>query len=260
MPARHAARAAAFAIPLLLFTGCSSGTGASASASDPCSRLDLSAAGQPTVKAYAEATTALRAHLGSIENRVFHLCDALNAALALARPRNTYQACGTFRARVEAARAAGAQIALEINATCAVDTAAGDACAGSCQFETCSSAECSERVPCQNACSAVAAAGVTCTADTTPELSDLDPELTNAIAAYAGEWGTLESLLAQIQTTVQQLGPPLLDYAQTADVIGKDEQDCYENSLGDLGVALISFDAARDGLASLSPIAEAPTN
>jgi hypothetical protein len=52
----------------------------------------------------------------------------------------------------------------------------------------------------------------------------------------------------------------MLAYAQTAKIIGKDEQDCYEDALGNLGVALISFDASHDGLASLSPAVAKPTN
>jgi len=67
-------------------------------------------------------------------------------------------------------------------------------------------------------------------------------------------------LVAELGPTVTEIGPPMLAYAQTADVIGKDEQDCYENALGDLGVALISFDASRDGLASLPPVFAQPTN
>jgi len=245
---------------LFFLAGCSSGRSSAPAASDPCARLDLSVAGEPTVKAYGEAASALRTSLGAIENRVFHACDAMNAMLALARPRNTYDACGTFRARVNEARAGGAQIALRINESCSADTAEGGSCADSCQLERCSTEECAERGPCQSACDAVATAGVTCSVATTPELENLDNELAAAITANAGEWGTLESLVSHIETTVTELGPPLLDYAQTADVIGKDEQDCYENALGNLGVALISLDASRDGLAALPAAATEPTN
>jgi hypothetical protein len=97
-------------------------------------------------------------------------------------------------------------------------------------------------------------------ADTLAVTSDVDAELGNAISQNASEWGTLDSLVAGLEATVTQIGPPLLAYAQTADVIGKDEQDCYEGALGNLGVALISFDASRDGLASLPSVLTEPTN
>ena len=210
--------------------------------------------GQATVEAYADATTALRSDLGAIEDRVFHVCDAMNAALMLARPRNTYDACATFRARVDAARTAGAQAALQLDANCSVDSAAGDQCASMCPAESCSSTDCTESMPCHDACNTVAIAGVACTVATTLVSSNLDDDLASAITANASEWGTLESLIAQIQSSAIALGPPLLDYAKTADVIGKDEQDCYENALGNLGVALISLDAASDGLAALPPV------
>ncbi len=216
--------------------------------------------GQATVKAYAEAAAALRSNLGEIEGRVFYACDAMNATLALARPRNTYDACGTFRARVDEARQAGAEIALQISPSCTVDSVAGDSCAGLCQFESCSSADCPESAPCRGACEAVAEAGAECTATTVVVTSNVDAELGNAISQSAQEWGTLESLVEELQPTVTEIGPPMLAYAQTADIIGADEQDCYQNSLGNLGVALISFDAARDGLASLLPVATEPTN
>ncbi len=256
MAFRSLARTLLLALPLVLLGACSSSSAEkTADATDPCTRLDLSMPTQATVKAYADAASALRTDLGAIEDRVFHVCDAMNAALALARPRNTYDACATFRARVETARTAGAQIALQLDASCTVDSSAGDQCASMCPAETCTATDCSEIAPCHDACNAVAVAGVACTVDTTPVLSAADDDLTNAITANASEWGTLESLIAQIQATAQEIGPPLLDYAKTADVIGKDEQDCYENALGNLGVALISLDAATDGLASLPPVA-----
>jgi len=216
--------------------------------------------GQATVEAYAEAAAALRSKFDGIEGRVFHTCDAMNAALALGRPRNTYAACGTFRARVNEARDAGAEIALQISPSCTVNGAVRDRCEDKCQLESCASAECPESTPCRDACGAVAEAGVECTADTVAVTSDVDPELGNAISLNAGEWGTLESLVAELEVTITEIGPPMLAYAQTADVIGKDEQDCYEDALGNVGVALISFDASRDGLASLPPVFTKPTN
>jgi hypothetical protein len=247
------------AIALVLLAACSS-SGAQPPAGDPCTKLDLSLLGQATVKAYAEAAAALRSKLGEIENRVFSVCDAMNATLALGRPRNTYDACATFRARVNEARDAGAEIALQISASCTADSAAGDGCEDKCQLDSCTSAECPESAPCRDACGAVAEAGVECTADTVAVTSSVDAELGNAIAQNADEWGTLESLVAELEATVTEIGPPLLAYAQTADIIGKDEQDCYEDALGNLGVALISFDASRDGLASLAPVVTEPTN
>jgi hypothetical protein len=216
--------------------------------------------GQATVGAYAEAAAALRSKLDEIEGRVFAVCDAMNATLALGRPNNTYDACGTFRARVDEARAAGAEISLQISASCTVDSAVRDSCEEKCQLESCTSAECPESAPCRDACAAVAEAGVQCTADTVAVTSNVGAELGDAISLKAGEWGTLESLVAELEATVTEIGPPLLAYAQTADVIGKDEQDCYEDALGNLGVALISFDASRDGLASLQPVFTAATN
>ena len=156
--------------------------------------------GQATVEAYADATTALRSDLGAIEDRVFHVCDAMNAALMLARPRNTYDACATFRARVDAARTAGAQAALQLDANCSVDSAAGDQCASMCPAESCSSTDCTESMPCHDACNTVAIAGVACTVATTLVSSNLDDDLASAITANASEWGTLESLIAQIQS------------------------------------------------------------
>jgi hypothetical protein len=250
MRACTAARAFAVTITLLVLSG-SSGAG---NAGDPCSRLDISWLAQATVKAYAEAAAALRSKLGDIEARVFHTCDAMNTALALRRPRNTYEACGTFRARVNEARYQGAEIALQISASCTVDSAAGGRCEDKCQLESCTSAECLESAPCRDACGAVAEAGVACTADTVAVTSNVDAELGAAISQNAAEWGTLDSLVAELESTVTEIGPPILAYAQTADVIGKDEQDCYEDALGNLGVALISFDASRDGLASLAPM------
>jgi hypothetical protein len=257
MRAHAAVRTLALTIAFVPLAACSSAAQAPA---DPCSKLDLSQPGQATVKAYAEAATALRSKLGEIEGRVFYACDAMNAALALARPRNTYDACGTFRARVNQARDAGGEVALQISPTCMVDSAADDQCADKCQFDSCTSADCPESAPCRSACDAVGEAGAQCTADTVVVASNIDAALQNAVSQNATEWGTLESLVAELEPTVTEIGPPLLAYAQTADIIGKDEQDCYENSLGDLGVALVSFDAARDGLASLLPVATAPTN
>jgi hypothetical protein len=259
MRACPAARTLAAATALVLLTACSSDSGAQ-NAGDPCRRLDLSLIGQATVNAYAEAAAGLRSKFGEIEDRVFYACDAMNTTLALGRPRNTYDACATFRARVNEARDAGAQITLQISASCTVDSAARDGCEDKCQLESCASAVCPESAPCRDACGAVAEAGVQCSADTVAVTSDLDAELGNAILQNAGEWGTLDSLVAELEPTVTEIGPPLLAYAQTADVIGTDEQDCYENSLGDLGVALISFDASRDGLASLPSVLTAPTN
>jgi hypothetical protein len=184
----------------------------------------------------------------------------MNALLGLPRPRNTYQACATFRAHVEEARAAGAQITLHVDNHCTVDGAARDRCQETCQLENCDAATCPESAPCRDACDAVAEAGVQCTTDTVAVTSNVDAELEGAITLNASEWGTLESLVTELQATVTELGPPLLAYSQTADVIGKDEQDCYQNALGDLGVALISFDAARDGLASLAPVVSAASN
>jgi hypothetical protein len=231
----------AIAITLVLLNACS-GHSSAQSAGDPCSRLDLSLLGQATVKAYSEAAAALRSRFDEIESRVFSACDGMNATLALARPNNTYQACGTFRAHVNEARDAGAEISLQVSASCTVDSAARARCEDKCQLESCTSAECPESAPCRDACGAVAEAGVECTADTAPE------------------WGTLVSLVAELEPTVTELGPPILAYAQTADVIGKDEQDCYQDALGNLGVVLISFDASRDGLASLPSVLTPPTN
>jgi len=216
--------------------------------------------GQATVKAYAEAAAALRSKFDDIEGQVFAACDEMNRTLALERPNNTYQACGSFRARVNAARDAGAEITLRIMASCAVDGAARDRCQDKCQLESCASADCPESAPCRDACGAVAEAGVECKADTVAATSGVDAQLGDAISQNASEWGTLDSLVAQLQATVTELGQPLLAYAQTADVIGKDEQDCYEDALGNLGVALISFDASRDGLASLPPVLTEQTN
>ncbi|HEX3596923.1 MAG TPA: hypothetical protein VHU80_17560, partial [Polyangiaceae bacterium] len=114
MRACPAARTLAVAIALVLFAACSSDSGTG----DPCSKLDVSSIGQATVKAYAEAAAALRSKLGEIEDRVFHVCDAMNETLALGRPRNTYDACGAFRARVNRALDAGAEIALQISPSC----------------------------------------------------------------------------------------------------------------------------------------------
>jgi hypothetical protein len=259
MRACPAARTLAAALALVLLTACSGNSDAQ-NTGDPCSRLDLSLIGQATVNAYAEAAVGLRSTFGDIENRVFHICDTMNTTLALARPRNTYEACGTFRTRVNEAQAAGAEITLQINATCTVDSAARDSCENKCQLGSCASAVCPESAPCSDACDAVGEAGVQCSADTVAVTSNVDAELGNAISQNASEWGTLESLVAELGPTVTEIGPPMLAYAQTADVIGKDEQDCYENALGDLGVALISFDASRDGLASLPPVFAQPTN
>jgi hypothetical protein len=256
MRACPGARTPAVAVALVLLAACSSDS----RAGDPCSKLDLSSIGQATVKAYAEAAEALRSRFDGIEGRVFHACDAMNATLALERPRNTYDACATFRARVNEARDAGAQIALQISRSCTVDSAARDRCEEKCQLESCASAGCPESTPCRNACGAVAEAGVECTADTVAVTSDVDAELGNAISLSAGEWGTLDSLVAELEATVTEIGPPMLAYTQTADVISKDEQECYENALGKLGVALISFDASRDGLASLPSVFTEPTN
>jgi len=256
MRACLAARTLAVAVALVPFVACSSDSGAG----DPCSRLDLSLIGQATVKAYAEAAAALRSKFGEIEGRVFHACDAMNTTLALGRPGNTYEACGTFRARVNEARDAGAHIALQVSPSCTVDGAARNRCEDKCQLESCASAECPESAPCRDACSALGEAGVECTAETVAVTSDVDAELGNAISRNAGEWGTLDSLVAALEPTVTEIGPPMLAYAQTADVIGKDEQDCYEEALGNLGVALISFDASRDGLASLPSVFTKPTN
>jgi hypothetical protein len=230
------------------------------SAGDPCGRLDLSLLGQATVKAYSEAAATLRSEFDEIESRVFSACDGMNATLALARPNNTYEACGSFRARVNEARDAGAEITLQVSTSCTVDSAARARCEDKCQLDSCTSAECPESAPCRDACAAVAEAGVECTADTVAVTNDVDAELGNAISLNAGEWGTLESLVAELQATVTEIGPPMLAYSQAADVIGKDEQDCYQDALGNLGVALISFDASRDGLASLSPGFTKPTN
>lgn len=241
------ARPLALAASVLL-PACSSGANGSSASADPCTALDLTSPEQATVKAYADAASALRSSLGAIEDRVFHVCDAMNATLALARPRNTYDACSTFRARVDAERTAGASIALQLDASCMVDSTAGDRCSSLCQPGA---------VPCQSACDAVAEAGVVCSVNTTPVLSGVDDALSAAIAANATEWGSLESTTAELEATVTGLGPPLLDYAQTADVISKPEQDCYQGALANLGVALISFDASRDGLAALPKVASA---
>ena len=91
----HARVPAAVAVALVLLAACSSDSGSG----DPCSKLDLSSIGQATVKAYAEAAEALRSRFDGIEGRVFHACDAMNATLALERPRNTYDAWGMFRKR-----------------------------------------------------------------------------------------------------------------------------------------------------------------
>jgi hypothetical protein len=259
MRARLAARSLAIASALTALAACSGHSGAQ-SGGDPCSRLDLSSIGQATVKAYAEAATGLRSKLDEIESRVFHACDAMNATLALARPRNTYDACRSFRGRVDEARDAGAEISLQISASCSLDSAARASCEQKCQLDSCAFAECPESAPCRDACAAVAEAGVACSADTVPVTSDVDAELGDAISQSAAEWGTLDSLVAELQPTVTEIGPPLLDYAQTADIIGIDEQDCYQDALGDLGVALISLDASRDGLASLPPVLTKQTN
>jgi hypothetical protein len=252
-----AARTLAIAMALVLFAACGSDSRAPG---DPCSRLDLSSIGQATIEAYAEAAAALRSKFGEIEGRVAHACDAMNATLALGRAKNTYDACATFRARVDEARGAGAEIALQISPSCTVDGAVRDRCEDKCQLESCTSADCPESTPCRDACGAVAEAGVECTADAVAVTKDVDAELRNAILQHAGEWGTLESLVAELEATVTEIGPPMLAYAQTADVIGKDEQDCYEDALGNLGVALISFDASRDGLASLPPVFTEPAH
>jgi len=254
-PATRAARwvAVAVALALILPTACSRDRRA-APAGDPCSRLDLSLLDQATVGAYAEAAAGLRARLAEIEGRVFHACDGMNAQLALPRPRNTYDACATFRAHVDEARATGAQISLQVSRSCTIDGAARDRCQATCQLDGCNAAACPDRAPCRDACAAVAEADVQCSTETVAVTNDVDAELEDAITLNADEWGALESLVAELQPTVTELGPPLLAYSQTADVIGKDEQDCYQNALGDLGVALISFDAARDGLASLPPL------
>ncbi|HEY3668534.1 MAG TPA: hypothetical protein VGL19_21185 [Polyangiaceae bacterium] len=242
-----------------MLTACS-GHSSSQSAGDPCSRLDLSLLGQATVKAYSEAAATLRSKFDEIESRVFSACDGMNTTLALARPNNTYGACGSFRARVNEARDAGAEIALQVSASCTVDGVARARCEDKCQLESCTSAECPDSAPCRDACGAVAEAGVECTADTVALTSVVDAELAAAISQNASEWGTLDSLVAELEPTVTEIGPPLLAYAQTADVIGKDEQDCYQDALGNLGVALISFDASRDGLASLPSVLTEPTN
>jgi hypothetical protein len=216
--------------------------------------------GQATVKAYSEAAAALRSRFDEIESRVFAACDGMNRTLALARPNNTYGACGSFRAHVNEARDAGAEISLQVSASCAVDSAARASCEGKCQLESCTSADCPASAPCRDACAAVAEAGVECDADTVASTSNVDAELGDAISQNASEWGTLDSLVAALQPTVTELGAPLLAYAQTADVIGKDEQDCYQDTLGNWGVVLISFDASRDGLASLPSVITQPTN
>lgn len=256
--ARGALRSLVLAILFVLPAACSRERRATP-AGDPCSRLDLSLLDQATVGAYAEAAADLRTRLAEIEGRVFYACDGMNALLGLPRPRNTYQACATFRARVDEARAAGAEISLQVSASCALDGAAGDRCQETCQLESCAAATCPDSAPCRDACAAVAESFVQCTTDTVALTSNVDAELGSAITQNANEWGTLARLVAELQATVTDLGPPLLAYAQTADVIGKDEQDCYQNALGDLGVALISFDAARDGLASL-PAVFSPDN
>lgn len=244
---------AIIALALMLPAACSHDRRA-APAGDPCRRLDLSLLDQATVAAYAEAAAALRTRFAEIEGRVFYACDGMNALLGLARPRNTYQACATFRARVDEARAAGAQVSLQISASCALDSAAGDRCQETCRLENRDAAACPDRAPCRDACDAVAEAFVQCSTETVAVSNNLEAQLEEAITQNANEWGTLARLVAELQATVTELGPPLLAYSQTADVIGKDEQDCYQNALGDLAVALISFDAARDGLASLPAV------
>ncbi len=260
MRLRLVAPTLAATVALVPLAACSSSSGQSADTTDPCSGLDLSLSSQATVKAYAEAASSLRSHLADIENRVYAVCDAMNLALALTRPRNTYDACDTFGARVTQAQAAGADISLQLDASCTVDSASGASCAEICPAASCSPTDCPDSVPCNSACTAVAAAGVACTTTTVPMLTNVDAALQSAITANADEWGTLQSLVSQIEPTVTQIGPPILAYAQVANIITKDEQDCYQNALGNLGVALISFDASRDGLAWLPSTPAAPTN
>jgi len=115
--------------------GCSTeddGSGAPAS----CSGLEAQVRAQATLRAYAEAVTALRTRALEVEAKFLSVCNAMNEDLGLDSSKKTAaEACGILQQRVEAAADAGVSVEVAIEFNCRADISVQADCEASCQVE-----------------------------------------------------------------------------------------------------------------------------
>lgn len=118
------------------------GSGAPAS----CSGLDTKQRAQATLRAYAEAVTALRSRALDVEAKFLSTCNAINADLGLDTSKTTAaDACAVLNQRVKLAAQQGVVITPKFEFNCHVDLDAQAKCEGSCQ----ASADCDVMASCR---------------------------------------------------------------------------------------------------------------
>jgi len=135
--------------------GCSStdGTGTPTS----CTGLDVNVSAQATVKAFGQASSALKDAALDVEAKWLKTCNAINADLGLDSSKNTAsEACAVLNARVKSALATGVTVTLDVKSECHADVSIQGDCQANCKLPNCDiKAQCEPGklvVACNGAC------------------------------------------------------------------------------------------------------------
>ena len=149
--------------------GCSAtdGTGTPTS----CSGLDANVSAQATVKAFGQASSALKDAALDVEAKWLATCNSINKELGEDTSQTSAaKACGVLNARVKKALSAGATVTLDVKAECHADVSVQGDCQAKCKLPNCDiEAKCEPGklvVDCNGACTGecdVKAPSATCT-------------------------------------------------------------------------------------------------
>jgi len=149
--------------------GCSAtdGTGTPKS----CAGLDVNVSAQATLKAFGQASSALKDAALEVEGKWRETCNAINAELGEdATQKSAEKACAVLNARVKKALAAGVTVSLQVESECHADVKVQGECQASCNLPDCDvRAKCEPgklSVACEGACEGtcdVQAPSVACT-------------------------------------------------------------------------------------------------
>jgi hypothetical protein len=156
-------------LALVSGAGCSAtdGTGTPTS----CSGLDVNVSAQATLKAFGQASSALKDAALDVEAKWLTTCNAINADLGEdASQTSASKACAVLNARVKKALDAGVTVTLTVQSECHADVSVQGDCQAKCKLPNCDiKAKCEPgklAVACNGSCSGtcdVQAPSATCT-------------------------------------------------------------------------------------------------
>ena len=116
--------------------GCSStdGTGTPTA----CTGLDVNVSAQATVKAFGQASSALKDAALDVEAKWLATCNAINADLGEdATQTSAAKACAVLNARVKKALDAGVTVTLDVKSECHADVSVQGDCQANCKLPNC---------------------------------------------------------------------------------------------------------------------------